>query len=93
MKIRTDLALIDIGLANNGSGWDLLKHLRAKDGAERIPIVMLTGSDATLDRERSLRMGADRYLIKPVRPNAASRRQRNALRTRRHLVEPHAAPG
>lgn len=68
-----DLALVDIGLANEGTGWELLRHLRSREGAERIPIVMMTGSDATLDRERSLRMGADRYLIKPVRPETLRR--------------------
>jgi len=69
-----DLALVDIGLNSDGaSGWDLLKHLRAQSGTERIPVVMLTGSSDTLDRQRSLKMGADRYLIKPVRPETLRR--------------------
>src|SRR5258707_5793589 len=34
---------------------------------------MLHGSSDTVDRERSLRMGADRYLIKPVRPETLRR--------------------
>ena len=68
-----DIALVDIGLSADGSGFDLLKHLRADSDTERIPVVMLTGSSDTLDRQRSLKMGADRYLIKPVRPETLRR--------------------
>lgn len=68
-----DLALVDITLAGNETGWDFLRHLRARRETERTPTVMLTGSSDTVDRERSLRMGADRYLIKPVRPETLRR--------------------
>ncbi|MGZ7078759.1 MAG: EAL domain-containing protein [Thermoanaerobaculia bacterium] len=61
-----DLAFIDIGLTGEGSGWDLLRHLRSRPATGHIPIVMLTGSADTLNRAQSLKLGADRYLIKPV---------------------------
>jgi EAL domain-containing protein (putative c-di-GMP-specific phosphodiesterase class I)/DNA-binding response OmpR family regulator len=61
-----DLALIDIELGATENGWDLMRALRDKPETRSIPIVMMTGSSDTLNRERSLRMGADRYLIKPV---------------------------
>jgi EAL domain-containing protein (putative c-di-GMP-specific phosphodiesterase class I)/DNA-binding response OmpR family regulator len=70
---RPDLALIDISLGLQGSGWDVLEHLRAGGESDRIPVIMLTGSTETPDRERSLRMGADRYLVKPVRPDTLRR--------------------
>jgi EAL domain-containing protein (putative c-di-GMP-specific phosphodiesterase class I)/DNA-binding response OmpR family regulator len=68
-----DLALIDIDLNGSGSGWELLRYLRAHEETATIPVVMLTGASDTLNRERSLRMGADRYLIKPVRPDTLRR--------------------
>ena len=68
-----DLALLDIGLQNTGNGLDVLKRLRGESPTESIPVVMLTGSSDTLDRKRSLEMGADRYLIKPVRPETLRR--------------------
>ncbi|MEO6259328.1 MAG: EAL domain-containing protein [Thermoanaerobaculia bacterium] len=68
-----DLALLDIGLRNTGSGLDVLARLRDSSHTEHIPIVMLTGSSDTIDRKRSLEMGADRYLIKPVRPETLRR--------------------
>ena len=67
-----DLALLDIGLST-GSGLDVLQRLRGVSPTEHIPIVMLTGSSDTLNRKRSLEMGADRYLIKPVAPETLRR--------------------
>jgi len=72
-EIPPDLALIDITLAADSTGFDLVKHLRSRPETERIPIVMMTGMSDTINRERSLRMGADRYLIKPVRPDTLRR--------------------
>ena len=78
-----DLALVDIGLRDGDStGWDLLKHLRSHRETESIPIVMLTGSADTVNRERSLRMGADRFLVKPVRPETLRRVVGEMLATR-----------
>lgn len=72
-----DLVIIDIGLQNE-NGLDLLKHLRSQRGTEHTPVVMLTASSDTLDRARSLRLGADRYLIKPVK-NETLRRVINEM--------------
>jgi EAL domain-containing protein (putative c-di-GMP-specific phosphodiesterase class I)/DNA-binding response OmpR family regulator len=68
-----DLAIIDIELGSDGSGWDFLRNLRDGASTQNIPVVMLTGAADTMNRERSLRMGADRYLIKPVRPETLRR--------------------
>jgi len=71
---QPDLALVDIGLrGDGGSGWEFLKHLRSQQETESLPVVMLTGSADTLDRQKSLRLGADRYLVKPVRPETLRR--------------------
>lgn len=67
-----DVALVDIGLENE-SGLDLLKQLRSRRETARTPIIMMTASTDTLDRVRSLRLGADRYLIKPVKPETLRR--------------------
>lgn len=67
-----DLAIVDISLEHE-TGLDLVKQLRSDPKTERTPIIMLTASSDTLDRVRSLRFGADRYLIKPVRPETLRR--------------------
>lgn len=68
-----DLALVDIELGTTENGLDLIRALRARAETSAIPIVMLTGSSDTLNREKSFRVGADRYLIKPVRPETLRR--------------------
>jgi EAL domain-containing protein (putative c-di-GMP-specific phosphodiesterase class I)/DNA-binding response OmpR family regulator len=71
---QPDLALVDIGLSGDGGGgWQFLKHLRSTAATESLPVVMLTGSSDTMNRQKSLRLGADRYLIKPVRPETLRR--------------------
>ncbi|HVT03723.1 MAG TPA: EAL domain-containing response regulator [Thermoanaerobaculia bacterium] len=60
-----DLALIDIRLQGE-TGWDFLRDLRSRPSASRIPVVMFSASDDVTDREKSLHMGADRYIVKPV---------------------------
>jgi EAL domain-containing protein (putative c-di-GMP-specific phosphodiesterase class I)/DNA-binding response OmpR family regulator len=77
-----DLAIIDIDLKSQGTGWDLLRHLRSNPGTANIPVVMLTGASDTHNRERSLRLGADRYLIKPVKPETLRRVVDEMLSTR-----------
>jgi EAL domain-containing protein (putative c-di-GMP-specific phosphodiesterase class I)/DNA-binding response OmpR family regulator len=67
-----DLAIIDIGQQTH-NGLALLETLRSSRDTERLPVIMLTGSSDTHDRVRSLRLGADRYLIKPVKPETLRR--------------------
>ncbi len=68
-----DLAIIDIDLKSDGTGLELLRHLRANAATAAVPMIMLTGASDTINRERSLRLGADRYLVKPVRPETLRR--------------------
>ncbi|WP_051471910.1 response regulator transcription factor [Patulibacter minatonensis] len=62
--ILSDLTLPD------GSGLDLVAHVRAADGiVSRVdpstPVVLLTGRGAEMDRVRGFERGADDYVVKP----------------------------
>jgi DNA-binding response OmpR family regulator len=66
---QPDLALVDIALPD-GSGLDLIARVRAADGlASRLdpelPLVVLTGRAAEVDRIRGFEKGADDYVAKP----------------------------
>jgi DNA-binding response OmpR family regulator len=66
---QPDLAVIDLGLPD-GSGLELIARVRAADGiASRldpaIPLVVLTGRAAEIDRVRGFERGADDYVVKP----------------------------
>lgn len=55
--------LLDLGLPD-GDGLTLLRRLRLDSG---VPVIVLTARSAARDVVRGLRLGADDYLVKPVR--------------------------
>jgi two-component system, OmpR family, response regulator len=60
-----DLALLDIGLADEpDGGFALCRELRAMSAA--LPIIFLTARDSDFDAVSGLRMGADDYVTKDV---------------------------
>ncbi|HEX5713592.1 MAG TPA: response regulator transcription factor [Solirubrobacterales bacterium] len=64
-----DLLLLDLSLPD-ASGLDVLREIRSADGFEsrfdpRLPVIVLTGRGAQVDRVRGLNAGADDYLTKP----------------------------
>jgi len=60
-----DLALIDIGLADDvDGGFTLCRELRALSAT--VPILFLTARDSDFDVVSGLRLGADDYLTKDV---------------------------
>ena len=74
---RFDAVILDVGLPD-GDGRDLCTKLR-KQG-QKMPIIMLTGSDAETDVVRGLDSGANDYIAKPFRLNELLARLRAQLR-------------
>ena len=62
--VRFEALLLDVSLPD-GDGCDLCARLRA--ARQRMPVLMLAGSDAEDDVVRGLDAGLDDYLVKPVR--------------------------
>lgn len=74
-----DLVLLDLGLLDTG-GHETLRQLRM---VSSIPVIVVTAHSDERSTVRALRLGADDYLVKPVRINellarldAVSRRHR-----------------
>lgn len=59
------LVLLDVKLPRR-SGHEVLEWLRAQPVLRRIPVVMLTSSDARRDRNDAYDLGANSYLVKPT---------------------------
>lgn len=59
------LILLDLKL-HDGTGFDVLKRLRADPRTAGIPVIMLTSSDEPSDLRESYRLGANAYVCKPV---------------------------
>ena len=62
---RPDLILLDLNMPNM-AGLDSLWEINLKPALRKIPIVILTASEASLDISDSYNLGAYAYLVKPV---------------------------
>lgn len=61
---KPDLVLMDIQLAGELSGLDVVQNLRTR--GSRVPIIAVTAYAMVGDRERCLAAGCDDYLAKPL---------------------------
>ena len=59
-----DLLLLDLNLPRR-DGTEVLTRLREQESLRGVPVILLTSSDSPQDRERCMRLGADRYFQKP----------------------------
>jgi two-component system OmpR family response regulator len=59
---RFDLVILDVGLPGM-DGFEVLRRLR--EGAQRMPVLVLTARDTVDDRVHGLDLGADDYMAKP----------------------------
>ena len=101
---RPDLLLLDVML-EGGSGLDVLDRVRAADGIGSrvdpdLPVVVLSGRTAEVDRVRGFERGADDYVCKPfayaellarmraVLRRCAGRRMRGVVRVGELTVDP-----
>lgn len=75
-----DIVILDLGLPGM-DGMDVARTMR-RDGAEGVPILMLTARDAIESRVEGLDAGADDYLVKPFERDELLARLRALLRRR-----------
>ena len=66
------LVLLDLRLPGR-DGWSVLREIKRSPELTTIPVVVLTAIAETLQRKKTLRMGATRYLIKPLSANSLSK--------------------
>ena len=62
---RPDLILLDLGLPGR-DGREVLAELKADDGYQRIPVVVLTASTAAEDVDAAEKLSIEGYMTKPV---------------------------
>lgn len=60
-----DLVVLDLMLPGL-NGWDVLRRLKRSPATMKIPVIVLTASVGAALTERARRLGAVRYLVKPL---------------------------
>jgi uncharacterized protein (TIGR02266 family) len=78
-KNLPDLILLDCMMPEL-DGFEVAAALKANPATENIPIIFLTARGRVEDKVRGLELGAEDYLIKPVRREEMLARVRNVLR-------------
>jgi CheY-like chemotaxis protein len=66
---RPELILLDIGMPRL-NGYDACRQIRERDWGKSALIVAMTGWGQDEDKRRSLEIGFDQHLVKPVDPEA-----------------------
>ncbi|MDP5220306.1 response regulator [Ruegeria sp. 2205SS24-7] len=59
-----DLLILDVMLPGK-SGMDILKEVRALDGMQDLPVLMLTARGQARDRDMAEKAGVSRFMTKP----------------------------
>lgn len=63
--VRPDLIVLDLNLPKK-DGREVLRELKSDEKLKRIPVVILTTSDAEADVLKTYGLGANCYITKPV---------------------------
>lgn len=73
-----DLVLLDVMLPWV-DGFEVLEQIRAQDGWQTTPVIMLTAKNTERDSLRALEAGASDFIIKPFQPQELLARLRRYL--------------
>src|SRR5205823_5373213 len=61
---RPNLILLDLNLPKR-SGMEVLAELKSDESLRSIPVIIFSSSSRANDRNRSLELGAEEYVVKP----------------------------
>src|SRR5258706_15411030 len=85
-SVRPNLVLLEVALPD-ASGFDICRELRKKDAAT--PVIMMSTRSDEIDAVVALEIGADDYVVKPLRlRELAARIAAHLRRTRMETVDP-----
>lgn len=81
MEVRPDLALVDLVMPDK-NGYEVCAALRAEPTLRSLPIILLTGTFETFDKEQGLRAGANDFVTKPFESQVLISKVKQLLFTR-----------
>ena len=71
-EVNPDLVITDINMPDI-NGLEVVRFVKQSENFKNIPVIIVTTEGRDVDKERGLRLGADRYLIKPFEPEELQR--------------------
>ncbi|MBN2981796.1 response regulator transcription factor [Cohnella algarum] len=80
-QVKYDLVLLDLMMPNL-DGFDVCKTIRQNS---KVPIIMLTARDETIDKVVGLKIGADDYITKPFEHQELIARLESIFRRQQYL--------
>ena len=78
-EMKPDLILLDIAMPKM-NGWQVLEAIKQNERTKGIPVVMLTGTEAELDKETMRAKGVEDYILKPFVHEDLLRRVKRILK-------------
>ena len=81
------LVLLDLRLPGM-DGWTVLREIKHDEALAATPVIVLTAIAEAIQRKKTLRMGALKYLVKPLSAGILSQTIAEVLRQRRKPLEP-----
>lgn len=85
-----DLVILDLGFPGGEDGVSLARGLRSQHD---LPLIVLSGKAATIDKVVCLELGADDYVTKPFEPRELLARIRTVLRRFRRSTDAETEGG
>lgn len=74
-----DLVLLDVKMPEM-DGFETLTELKKRDGADKIPVIFLTGDEREDSKKRGMELGAVDFLEKPFLPDVLIERVRRIIK-------------
>ncbi|PRY85456.1 response regulator transcription factor [Mongoliibacter ruber] len=82
---NTPVAIVCDWLLDDIDGLDICRYVRKKERLESIPFIMVSGKGQEIDIVTALEVGADDYMVKPVKIKELIVRVKKALGKRKFL--------
>jgi DNA-binding response OmpR family regulator len=83
---NVSLVLLDLRLPGQ-DGWSVLRTIKQSPELATTPVIVLTAIAEPMQRKKALRMGAAKYLVKPLSASSLSRTVASVLNRKRKQLQ------
>jgi len=78
-EVSPDLVITDINMPDI-NGLEVVRFVKQNENFRHIPVIIVTTEGREVDKERGLKLGADRYLVKPFEPGQLQKHVRELIK-------------